>query len=70
MIWHNLPQIEKIETEDGFKPVSNLNGTTGTWKMIIDIFKETGINTRRLFDTSLYSVTLKMIYLNFSIMFG
>ena len=69
-MWHNLSQIEKIETEDGLKPVPNLHGTTGAWKMIIDIFKETGINTRRLFDTTLYSVTLKMIYLNFSIMFG
>ena len=44
--------------------------TAGTWETILKIFKETGFNTRRLFESSLYSITLKMIYLNFSIMFG
>jgi len=62
--------IEKIEIDDGFKAGSNAYSTVGKWHLILNIFKETAFNTRRLFESSLYSVTLKMIYINFSIMFG
>ena len=65
----SLFQIEKITLEDSTKPeaVSHSLDKRSCHHIIMG---ETIQKTKRLFETSLYSVTLKMIYINFSIAFG
>ena len=68
----NYFQIEKIIVDDEFDKGSKTDyfSKPETSDGFVAILRETINNTKRLFSTSLYAITLKMIYINFSIAFG